>query len=335
MKPAVIFAGVAGLLGAAWLILHVGATSVWHAVTVVGWSGLGLLCLYGVANFCLLGAAWLVLDPPYGWRMASTYIWGRAARDSAGEILPFSQLGGLVIGARAVMLRGIAQPIAFASTIVDMTLEMSAQVVFICAGLAILAIDLPGAALRAPLVKTTFIGICIAIPLAGGFLVLQRRGFGLLERAVSRMIPAWAAGAGAVSVALGKIHDAPGRIIAGFAVHVVGWLTGAFGTWLALVLLGARVSFANAVAIEAVLAAIRSATIFVPGAIGVQEAGYALLMPLFGLPPQLGIAVSLLKRAREIALGVPVLLAWQIAEGRSALSAAREFKASISAPREP
>ena len=190
-------------------------------------------------------------------------------------------------------------------------------------GLTILAIDLPGAALRAPLVKTTLIGICIAIPLAGGFLVLQRRGFALLESAVSRMIPAWAAGAGAVSLALGKIHDAPGRMIAGFGVHVVGWLTGAFGTWLAFFLLGTRVSFANAVAIEAVLAAIRSATIFVPGAIGVQEAGYALLMPLFGLPPQLGIVVSLLKRAREIALGVPVLLVWQIAEGRSALPANR------------
>jgi hypothetical protein len=44
-------------------------------------------------------------------------------------------------------------------------------------------------------------------------------------------------------------------------------------------------------------------------------------MPLFGLPPQLGIAVSLLKRAREISLGVPILLSWQIAEGRSVVSA--------------
>jgi putative membrane protein len=326
MKPAVIVAGLLGLLGAGWLILHVGANSVWDAATSVGWRGLGMLCLYGVANFCLLGAAWLVLDPPYGWRAAATYIWGRAVRDSAGEILPFSQLGGLVIGARAVMLRGIGQPVAFASTIVDMTLEMSAQVVFVCAGLFLLAIDLPGAALQTPVVKTTLIGLCIAIPLAVGFLVLQRRGFAMLERAVSRVMPSWAQGAGAVSAALVRIHAAPGRMGAGFGVHVVGWLTGAFGTWLALFLLGYPLSFWDAVAIESVLAAMRSATIFVPGAIGVQEAGYALLMPLFGLPPHVGIAVSLLKRAREVVLGAPVLLAWQIAEGRSALSAARELQ---------
>ena len=48
-----------------------------------------------------------------------------------------------------------------------------------------------------------------------------------------------------------------------------------------------------------------------PGALGVQEAGYALLMPLFGLPAEMGLAVSLLKRARDIVIGVPVLLAWQ------------------------
>ena len=50
---------------------------------------------------------------------------------------------------------------------------------------------------------------------------------------------------------------------------------------------------------------------FVPAAIGVQEAGYAMLAPLFGLPAEMGVAVSLLKRAREIALGVPALLYWQ------------------------
>jgi hypothetical protein len=36
------------------------------------------------------------------------------------------------------------------------------------------------------------------------------------------------------------------------------------------------------------------------------------------LPADLGIAISLLKRAREIALAVPVLLSWQIAEAHNA-----------------
>jgi hypothetical protein len=59
----------------------------------------------------------------------------------------------------------------------------------------------------------------------------------------------------------------------------------------------------------------------VPAALGVQEAGYALMLPLFGLPAEMGLAISLLKRGREIAIGAPVLFAWQALEGRHALKA--------------
>jgi hypothetical protein len=34
------------------------------------------------------------------------------------------------------------------------------------------------------------------------------------------------------------------------------------------------------------------------------------------LPPEIGLAVSLLKRGREIAFGVPGLIAWQAIEAR-------------------
>jgi uncharacterized membrane protein YbhN (UPF0104 family) len=85
-------------------------------------------------------------------------------------------------------------------------------------------------------------------------------------------------------------------------------------------LIGGHLSFLSAIAIEALLAGLRSATVFIPSAIGVQEAGYAALMPLFGLGPEIGLAVSLLRRARDVVIGVPVLLAWQAMEGRRALT---------------
>lgn len=37
---------------------------------------------------------------------------------------------------------------------------------------------------------------------------------------------------------------------------------------------------------------------------------------LFGLGPEVGLAVSLIKRIREVGLGVPALVAWQALEGR-------------------
>ena len=51
-------------------------------------------------------------------------------RDSAGNCLPFSQMGGFVLGARAVTLQGVGWPLATASTVVDVTAEFLAQIAF-------------------------------------------------------------------------------------------------------------------------------------------------------------------------------------------------------------
>jgi hypothetical protein len=59
--------------------------------------------------------------------------------------------------------------------------------------------------------------------------------------------------------------------------------------------------------------------VFIPNALGVQEGAYILLGPIFGVGADTALAMSVLKRARDIAIGVPVLLVWQAAEGRRAL----------------
>ena len=44
-----------------------------------------------------------------------------------------------------------------------------------------------------------------------------------------------------------------------------------------------------------------------------------LLGPMFGLSPELALALALIKRARDIVIGAPVVLAWQALEGRRLL----------------
>ena len=51
-----------------------------------------------------------------------------------------------------------------------------------------------------------------------------------------------------------------------------------------------------------------------------QEAGYAALAPVFGVGAEIGLAVSLLKRGRDVVVGVPMLLIWQALEGKRAFS---------------
>jgi len=73
-------------------------------------------------------------------------------------------------------------------------------------------------------------------------------------------------------------------------------------------------------ALEALVSAIRSAAVFIPHALGAQEAAYAVLSPLFGIGAEFGLAVSVLKRARDLAMGIPILLIWQVLEGHRARS---------------
>ncbi len=80
--------------------------------------------------------------------------------------------------------------------------------------------------------------------------------------------------------------------------------------------LGHPITFAEALILEGLVVAVRGAAFMMPGALGVQEAGMVLFAAVLGLGPELGLAVSLVKRVRELALGVPGLLAWQWAEGK-------------------
>jgi hypothetical protein len=76
------------------------------------------------------------------------------------------------------------------------------------------------------------------------------------------------------------------------------------------------IDFDDALGIEALLSAMAAIAFLVPVNAGVQEAGYAGLGAIFGVPPEVSLAVSLVRRGRDLAVGVPVLLIWQFFEVR-------------------
>ena len=76
--------------------------------------------------------------------------------------------------------------------------------------------------------------------------------------------------------------------------------------------------------LESLGQAVRAGAFAVPGALGVQEGGYVMLGRVVGLGPETALALSLAKRVRELVLGIPGLIAWQLdARGDRAASAAR------------
>ena len=114
------------------------------------------------------------------------------------------------------------------------------------------------------------------------------------------------------------------------AFHTLSWVLGGAEVWLALWALGQPVSLAQAVVIESLGMAARSAGFMVPGALGIQEGGFVLAAGLFGIPPGTALSLSVLKRLRELLVGLPAMAAWGLARsGDSAGAGAANARAGL------
>ena len=329
MKFATIGAAILGLLLGTAIVGYYGFGEVWAALRAIRWTGFAVIVVYHLTLMGFLGLAWYVVLPMPRPVSLAVMVWGRLIRDSGSEVLPLSQLGGFAMGARAATLAGLPGPLSAASTVVDVTLETLAQLIYAAFGLGLLLWLRPDAAVAKPLA----LGLGVGVVAICAFIFVQRRGMDLIERMARSLAPRWLPkDAGEHARALhGYMHAMYERAAGqrmGFLLHLACWLANGAETWIALKLMGAPLSLAAVLAIESMLYAIRSFAFFVPNAVGVQEGAYVMLGGLFGLPPETALALSLLKRGRDLTIGVPALLAWQAAEGR------RAWRRSADAPTE-
>ncbi|MGH7046713.1 MAG: lysylphosphatidylglycerol synthase domain-containing protein [Stellaceae bacterium] len=311
MKPVSLLAAAIGLVFLGGLVVHFGTAGVLRSLLAVGWAGFAVICVIQLALIAAMGVAWRVLLRRVPLWAA---IWARLIRDSASEVLPLSQVGGYVAGARAIAVTGVAGSTGAASTIVDVTLEFLAQIAYTAIALSwLLHLD-PRARVAAPVAT----GLVVAALMAVGFLIAQRRGFGVLDRLAGALGQGWAertaAGAAGLHAAIGDTYTYRAGLWVSFAIHLFCWVASAAEIWLALRFLGAPLDFGAVLVIESLLYAIRSVAFAVPNAVGVQEAAYVVLGLSFGLTPETALALSLLKRGRDLAIGVPALGAWQLIE---------------------
>ncbi len=309
---------IAGLVVMTVLVASHGAGDIWHALSAIGWLGFALVCVIHIAILGLGGVSWWAIAPGVPGNGPGTYMWARLVRDSGAEILPLSQLGGFVMGARAAALAGVPTAVAVASLIVDVTLELFAQLAFTAIGLATLISIKPDAPFAMPVAG----GLVVMLAAAIGFVIAQRRGFSLAGRIGAGLLGDWVRtglALPAIEASIAQIYGRGWRIGMGGALHLACWVAGAAEAWLALWLMGVSVSFGAMLAIESLLYAARSVAFAVPNAVGVQEGAYLALGAIFGLPADTVLALSLLKRARDFILGTPALLIWQVIEARRAV----------------
>ena len=324
MKRLTTLALIVGLCTVVGLFLSSGLEDVAAAVVSAGWGALFVVVARAVA-VAWAGLGWFVIFPRAERPRVAACVNLRFVREGINTLLPVATVGGDFVGARLLTRRGVGGGLAGASMFVDLMTQALTQLLFTVAGLGIL-IWLAG---DGPVVRAVAGGLAIAAPAVGAFYLIQRRsGHRVIQALVSRFASGreWRA-LGAIDVLydnLRRLYGQPVRILAGIAIHLVGWLIGTLEVYVCLHFMGYPVSFAEAVIIESLAQAVRGAAFAVPGALGAQEGGLIALCAIFGIPAEAALALSLVKRLADLLVGVPGLVAWHVMEGGSKAEEAEE-----------
>jgi putative membrane protein len=306
------FVGMSVLIA---LTLWYGADHVGAAMVSAGWATAAVV-VARLAAVAIAGAGWWLLFPtgqrPSVWLCVGL----RFVREGANALLPLAQIGGDFIGARCLALRGVRGTLAAASVIVDVLMQAASQLAFAIIGL-ILLVEMGGNEL---VVWPLAVGVALALPALGGFLLVQGE---LGQRLVKKVLSMFAGDRewlvfGAIDelfAQLGALYSNRVGLVRSVTWHLVGWFVGAIEVFVVLNAMGYPLDFGDAVIIESLMHAVRGASFAVPGALGAQEGGLIVLCAIFGVPPEAALALSLVKRIPDLVIGVPGLLAWQAMEG--------------------
>ncbi len=303
------------------------AVSAWRSAAHIGADALHALwllpALLGLNLFqlWLSAQAWRGLLSPGSCRPDLFPL--RVVREGIDSLLPVAQVGGEAVGAQLLARHGPTLATAAASVVVDMTLEFLAQLTFLLIGLATLAAISTEQEWGGWLAMAGLIAVGLT-----GLLAAQRFGALRLIEALGRRVAArWPAAAALSGLkdAADAIYYRTGTLLRGSGLHLVAWLLGTVETWAVLHALGWPVSLPVSLVVESLGMAARSAGFAVPGALVVQETGFALAAAAAGLPQESGLSLSLVKRVREVAIGLIGLMLWrlQVIRGRRQAVAAR------------
>ena len=314
MKYAILAVGLGGaaLIG---LVAWFGAQTIGQDVLRADWAIPATIALHLLQLF-LSGVAWRI---SVGAEKPSTSIYFRLRwiREAVNSLLPVAQMGGNLVGIRMLVLRGVPGSLAGAGTTLDLTIEALTQFVWTMIGIAVLATISSDQSWR-PWLEGGMIAMGLGL---AGFVVAQRAGLMRLIEALAtrlqRVFPSLSMDqVRGLHAELMRLQANRGALAQAFGIHLFTWMIGTFEVWVALTAMGVAIRPTEALVIESLGMAARSAGFVVPGALGVQEGGFILVCGLFGIHADTAIALSMVKRVRELAVGLPGLVSWQVSEGK-------------------
>ena len=279
----------------------------WARVVEIGWFGMVLVMVLFFIAFGVDVVAWALafdsipMAPRWLWRLFLVRMVGEAFNN----VTPTASMGGEPI--KAMLLKShydIGYRESMATVVIAKTTILIGLLFFLGIGFVLLLQSDKVPDSYKTVAGAGLIGLTIIIV---NFFLWQR--LRLTSRAGSRL------SAGRFSTRLQKwleiiteIDDQfvgfykhkPARFGSALVLVIINWLLGVVEVYLVMYLFGHPVSLAEAWIIESMAQLVRAGAFFIPAAIGAQEGTFMLVCGAITGNPTLGIAVALVRRAREI-----------------------------------
>jgi len=316
LRAAVYIAGLLGLALLTILVVHADVPAILGTWKLAG-APLLWLVPYRLIFFVLYAIGWRALLRPFdpdGRARFGYVLWVATVREAVDRLLPVASVGGSVVGVRLIRWRGLATVPVSATVIVEILLTLMALYLF--GALATVILLAQGAGVSHGQVLAVLV-LSLPIPLGSWLLLRYGSVFQRMQRLLSPLVGL--TGAEAASSLDADLRACLGRIrtllMAG-ALQLVALISASLEIWWALRLFDHPVSAASAVMLEGLTQAVRHLAFIVPAGLGVQEAALVLFGHTLGVSTELALAVSAVKRMREVLCGLPPLLSWQWLEAR-------------------
>jgi len=311
IRSTTIFFACIGFTVLVWLLVNEGIGTVFTILSLVGFNVLWV-CAYRIIPICI---------DAYGWRhlflsgirpFFADLTLARWLAESVNTLLPVGQVGGHVLRARIIDKKSGIGREAGATVMVDFTLGLMTQIIFTLLGLVLLLQQTQ----EQISTRSMLFGISVACIMVGGFFFSQRAGLlGFMARKFNLLFQRNKPGtfvddASNMDLKITEIYGRHGKIISCFLWRLVGWIAKSGENWLFFYFIGLPITIQEAIVLESISTAFRSAAFFVPGGIGAQDGGLLFVGSLLSLDPGNVLALALGKRFRELTVGIPGLFYW-------------------------
>ena len=307
---------VLGLLIFIALLVWQGVLDVIDLLINSGWQLLYLPLIW-LPHFLPATQAWRLLfvqqRPAFGHALLAMWM-GRAVNN----LLPVATIGGEIVKARLVHLRGITGVNAAASVMVDKVIQAMSVALWGLVGVCLLVYLTNSSELA----RYAFAGFIILAACSIGFLYAQKAGLlGILASLGGKWIKtaAWEGitfNAREVDTTVADIYRHRPKIALAVILRTTALLLQTAEVWLACHLLGHPIGILEAVMLKSLTSTLSDIAFIIPNAYGIQEGAYILIGALLALPADVALAVSLALRIRDLALDPAGLLALQRIESK-------------------